>query len=82
MYFSTENALHGWSPPEVRGDSILVVPPTHAAARMFDAQHWLEQTLSEIKRHTARSITVRMKPTEPHVDEYGELAGMVANKSS
>lgn len=82
MYFAAENPLFKWNPQPSDDGSILVLPPTHAVAWMFDARDWLEQTIAEIKKYTDRPIIVRMKPSEPHVDENGELTGMIENESS
>jgi len=51
-----------------RGDSILVLPPTHAMCWFFDQHDWLENTISEIKKHTDRPIIIRHKPFNPKID--------------
>jgi len=80
-YFAAENPLSKWSPRQNNGDVILVLPPTQAVSWMFHAQTWLEDTLQEIQKYTDKTIVVRPKPNEPHVDDKGEPIGMVANET-
>jgi len=51
-----------------RGDSILVLPPTHAISWFFNQETWLENTIAEIKNHTDRPIIIRHKPYNPIID--------------
>ncbi len=81
MYFAAENPISSWPRQRNKDDVILVLPPTNAVGWMFNAQSWLEDTLAEISKYSDRPIIVRAKPNEPHVDENGELIGMIANES-
>ena len=81
MYFAVENPILEW-PSKSRGDSTLVLPPTHAVSWMFGGQDWLDQTVSEIRKHTDRPINIRAKPNEPRVDDRGELMELITNESS
>ena len=49
------------------GSHIVVCPPTGAIEWMFDAQNWLNTTVSALKRKTDREIIVRDKPMDPQV---------------
>lgn len=51
-----------------RGDSILVLPPTHAMCWFFEQNAWLANTIAEIKKYTDRPIIVRQKPHNPIID--------------
>ena len=51
-----------------RGDSILVIPPTHAMCWFFDQKNWLADTISEIRKYTDRSIIIRHKPHNPLIN--------------
>lgn len=81
MYFATDNPVSRWPHERGRDDVILVLPPTNAVGWMFNAQSWLVDTLAEISKHTDRTVVVRAKPNEPHVDQNGELIGMITNES-
>jgi len=78
-HFKGNNPVLEWKTAAQRGDLILVLPPTNAICWYFDAQTWLEKTLStlhnilpEDKHHL---IKVRQKPLDPIVDKLGNLVG-------
>jgi hypothetical protein len=58
--------IEDWS--SNRGNSILVIPPTHAMCWFFDQYTWLDNTINEIKKYTDRPIIIRHKPFNPKID--------------
>jgi len=50
--------------PHTCGTKILVCPPSGKVMNLYglDPDQWLEDTISEIKKHTGRPIEVRVKP--------------------
>ena len=54
------------------GQYVLVVPPSHAMAEMFDGKQWLQNTLKVLKENTDREIVVREKPYNPKAIIDGE----------
>ena len=78
-HFKSNNPVLEWKTATQRGDRILVLPPTNAISWYFNAQDWLQKTLSalhsvlpEDKHHL---IKVRQKPLDPIVDKLGNLIG-------
>jgi len=57
------------------GKYILVVPPSHAMAEMFDGKNWLDDTLNILKKHTDRELVIREKPYNPPavIDDKGQM---------
>ena len=49
------------------GKKILVLPPTNAISNFFNVENWLDNTLSELRKHTDRDIEVREKPYNPTI---------------
>lgn len=47
------------------GNKILIVPPSEKVMIFYghNLDTWMEQTISEIKKHTSREIEVRLKPS-------------------
>jgi len=70
-------------PYHKNGKYILVVPPSHSIALMFNGSSWLEDTLKILKENTDREIVIREKPYNPKsfFDSEGKLMpGPSANK--
>ena len=63
------------------GSYVLVVPPSHAMAEMFDGKHWLDNTIEILKQNTDREIVVREKPYNPEAVIDGE-GKMMPGKSA
>ena len=63
------------------GTYVLVVPPSHAMAEMFDGKDWLDNTIKVLKDNTDREIIVREKPYNPKAVIDGE-GKMVPGKSA
>ena len=57
------------------GKYVLVVPPSHAMANMFDGKNWLDNTLKILKENTDREIVIREKPFNPDtiIDDQGRF---------
>ena len=57
------------------GSKIVVCPPTHSMAVMFEQEHWLSKTLETLRANTDREIVVRNKGYNPDskIDEQGRL---------
>jgi len=57
------------------GSKIVVCPPTHSMAVMFDQEDWLSKTLETLRANTDREIVVRNKGYNPDskIDELGRL---------
>ena len=68
-------------PYHKNGKYVLVVPPSHAMAKMFDGKDWLDNTLKILKENTDRELVVREKPYNPEaiIDTQGK---MVPGKSA
>ena len=49
------------------GSYVLVVPPSHAMAEMFNGKDWLDNTMKILKENTDREIDIREKPYNPIV---------------
>ena len=70
-------------PYHKNGKYILVVPPSHSVALMFNGQSWLENTVSILTQSTDRQLIIREKPYNPKsfLDEEGKmLPGESENK--
>ena len=57
------------------GQKIVVCPPTHSMAVMFEQEDWLSKTLETLRANTDREIVVRNKGYNPDskIDELGRL---------
>jgi len=57
------------------GSKIVICPPTHSIAVMFNQESWLDNTLKILKENTDREIVVRNKGYNPDskIDELGRL---------
>ena len=57
------------------GKYILIVPPSHSIAEMFNGKNWLNDTLKILKQNTDREIVVREKPYNPEaiIDSTGKM---------
>ena len=69
-------------PYHKNGKYVLVVPPSHAMAKMFDGKDWLDNTLKILKENTDRELVVREKPYNPEaiIDTQGKMVpGKIAN---
>ena len=62
-------------PYHKNGKYILVIPPSHSVALMFDGQSWLKNTLKVLKENTDREIVIREKPYNPKsfLDNEGKM---------
>jgi hypothetical protein len=62
-------------PYHKNGKHILIIPPSHSVALMFDAQSWLENTLKILKENTDRELVIREKPYNPksYIDDAGRM---------
>ena len=70
-------------PYHKNGKYILVIPPSHSVALMFDGQGWLENTLKILKENTDRELVIREKPYNPKsfLDNEGKMMpGKSANE--
>lgn len=81
-YFATDYPFSPWRTESDPAAPILVLPPTNAISWMFRSGDWLESIQKEIRKYTTRPIIVRAKPSEPCVDENGDLLYMITNESS
>ena len=75
-----KNEIH---PYHKNGKYILVIPPSHSVALMFDGQEWLKNTLKILKENTDREIVIREKPYNPKsfLDSEGKMMpGVSANE--
>jgi len=57
------------------GRKIVVCPPTHSMAVMFEQENWLSKTLETLRTNTDREIVIRNKGYNPDskIDELGRL---------
>ena len=70
-------------PYHKNGKYILVIPPSHSVALMFNGQEWLANTLKILKKNTDREIIIREKPFNPKsfLDSEGKMMpGVSANE--
>ena len=70
-------------PYHKNGKYILIIPPSHSVALMFDGQGWLENTLKILKENTDRELVIREKPYNPKsfLDNEGKMMpGKSANE--
>jgi len=62
-------------PWKKNGKKIVVCPPTHSIAVMFEQEGWLHKTLEILRANTDREIVVRNKGYNPDskIDGFGRL---------
>lgn len=84
QFFQNKNPMLTWKTNAQRGKNILICPPTHAVSWYMNMKEdWTDKTINYLKRilpmrdHTR--IVVRDKPSEPIVDQRGNLIEMKQN---
>ena len=63
-----DDRLHrlGWRPSKFKkGSYVLICPPSAKVMKFYgqDVDEWMDNTLSELKKHTDRKLVVRLKPS-------------------
>lgn len=83
-FFAKKNKIMPWKPADLRGDKIIVCPPTPAVAWYTGlTENWQETTVAKLKSLLPESehhrIVVRRKPKEPTCDHMGNPTGFNYN---
>lgn len=50
-----------------KGKSILILPPTEYICKYYKLENWLDNKITEIKKHTDRPIVIRKKGDKEHL---------------
>lgn len=72
------------SSAKIDGDYVLICPPGQLYARLmgFDAEHWLQNIMEQLRRITRRDLHIRVKPDARSLKEnYGILPKALPDRS-